>query len=451
MDVATIFVGIATLCVIGFGVLTRGSWDRALHALATKRRLTFVSSGFAGTSSVQGELDGVDVVVKAVANNSPGRNRTKETMLSARLTLPSELSIRKESVGTALKRFAAGIADVQVGVPAFDDAVYLSGGNELQVVAMFNHEARTIITEALEAGAHVDGQRLIITKPGLTGKAEWLDEKLEFLVGKAKQLNSHYCRRAGVLPRLVDSVCNDPHPGYRKRAAELVFKHFRNERGVERAADALARAAEPELRLIGAAHIDPERGLSVAAALLGDPEVPRDVQAGACELLMRRFSSRAETRAALRRAVAGADGELAIAVLRGLWRLLEPIEGAQLEPHLTSSNPQIRSEAVSVLALGGRSAERRLIEILDSDDEIRLKVIGVLGDVASPAVVEPLTAYTKGVLRAGELKSAARQAIASIQARVEGGGTGQLSVSETDGGELSLNHQAQPATEEHDA
>jgi hypothetical protein len=77
-----------------------------------------------------------------------------------------------------------------------------------------------------------------------------------------------------------------------------------------------------------------------------------------------------------------------------------------------------------------------MLEALRSEDaEVAVAAARALGRAGTVASVPPLR---EAMQRRGELRSAARQAIAGIQARLTGAAPGQLSLARGDAGALSL-------------
>ena len=100
---------------------------------------------------------------------------------------------------------------------------------------------------------------------------------------------------------------------------------------------------------------------------------------------------------------------------------------------------QTARAAVEALgATGSPAAEPALIQTLQRDDaDLRVAVAGALGRVGTAAAVLPLREISDRLLP-GETGRAARQAIAEIQARLQGASPGQLSLAGTEAGQLSL-------------
>ena len=95
--------------------------------------------------------------------------------------------------------------------------------------------------------------------------------------------------------------------------------------------------------------------------------------------------------------------------------------------------------AVALGTTGERAAEAALLEALQSEDSgLREAAATALGRVGTAAAVQPLQEAAERSWLALGLRSAARQAIAEIQSRLQGASPGQLSLAGTEAGQLSL-------------
>jgi len=206
---------------------------------------------------------------------------------------------------------------------------------------------------------------------------------------------------------------------------------------VTRSALGLAtRDPDPEIRLRAGIELRGE-GLPILEALAADIRVQDSCSARAVEALRGRVTAgRAEEllKAAvgelseeLRPQTACAcidllaeQGEAGIAALsRALW-VEEPVGIAAVKALERIGSAGVESALISGLAI--------------RDEETAVESARVLGDVGSVAAVAPLMEAAR---RGGQLKGAARQAIAKIQARTHGT-PGQLSLAEGDRGGLTL-------------
>ena len=128
-----------------------------------------------------------------------------------------------------------------------------------------------------------------------------------------------------------------------------------------------------------------------------------------------------------------------------LYVAYAPSEGiAAVEAHPeTVTRLESDGEKIQLAALYGHAeptlAEARLLPLLeDEETPVRIAVVESLGRVATIHAVEPILPLTKGLFASGELKDAAKDAIAAIQSRATSGGQGQLSLSQPGEGEGAL-------------
>ncbi len=135
------------------------------------------------------------------------------------------------------------------------------------------------------------------------------------------------------------------------------------------------------------------------------------------------------------------DPDPAIALTAALFlgdEALERIEALMAAPSLP---PMLRIRALERL---GQRGEPALLELLaQGSTPVKRAAARALGASGGLGAVEHLLPYTEGLLTDAALKTAAREAVAAIQARCGGGERGAISLSEADAsGALSL---AQPA------
>ncbi len=138
---------------------------------------------------------------------------------------------------------------------------------------------------------------------------------------------------------------------------------------------------------------------------------------------------------------AGTDDSCAARAIAALGDRLpaEQAEAALRRALGEAGRPQTAQACLEALGrLGRPEHERLLLEALRSDDlPVSIAAARALGRAGTVAAVPPLREATSpGV--PGELRSAARQAIAEIQARLTGAEPGQLSLAGGEAGALSL-------------
>jgi hypothetical protein len=136
---------------------------------------------------------------------------------------------------------------------------------------------------------------------------------------------------------------------------------------------------------------------------------------------------------------AGADDSCAARAVAALGdRLPATLAESALRGALEKAGrPQTAQACLEALALLGRAeAEGLMLEALRSEEvPVAVAAARALGRAGTVASVPPLR---EAMRHRGELRSAARQAIAGIQARLTGAEPGQLSLAGGEAGALSL-------------
>ena len=187
--------------------------------------------------------------------------------------------------------------------------------------------------------------------------------------------------------------------------------------------DAALMDDNDRLRAVVYQLVDVARGLGgepatlLANNALGDPL--ETVRQRCLELLAEHFRGSPEARRAGEALLESGEPLTRIAAARACW----PNEAARrvLAHHVAAGAPAERLAAVEAVgALRVDGVEPGLIELLTEHpmDEVRVAAARALGAVGSVHAVEPLLPCTRGLLTARDLKNAARDAIAAIQARL---------------------------------
>jgi HEAT repeat protein len=103
------------------------------------------------------------------------------------------------------------------------------------------------------------------------------------------------------------------------------------------------------------------------------------------------------------------------------------------------SGPLAMAAARALGTSGAANAEEALLRALERGlPELRLPAIEALGHVGSARAVLPIQEAATGAGADAEVRRAARQAVAEIQARLQGASPGQLSIAAGDAGRVSL-------------
>ncbi len=437
MDPGLLLVPLGAL--IGFSIayiVTRrraAAWRYAarragLTGIREKRRLWFLTE-------LRGEIDGFTVVIQAYRHAGKNKGGTKLIVSDNRGRIPVSLDLRAESIGTAIEK-TFGAKEIELGDREFDDQVYVRGAEET-LLAVLDEQTRALVRQTVGRGARiVDGGLRWETRGNPDGES--LAAVLEMLLAMARQL----ARPVDVVERLVERVRHDSAVGVRLHCLDLLARKFA---GDERARAAFreqlgSEVGEMRLRAAMALGEDGEATLLEIASGPQAEETPaaRALAALGASLPVDRALAILETAlAAGRRVVARATVE-ALAAVRSaaavppLVRLLAASDAA-------GDGELAVATARSLAAIGDSSAEAGLAASLASvNAELRLAAADALGRLGTAAAVAPLHAAVDDHLLDLDLRSAARQAVASIQSRAAGASPGQVSLAEGESGQVSV-------------
>jgi hypothetical protein len=191
---------------------------------------------------------------------------------------------------------------------------------------------------------------------------------------------------------------------------------------------------------------DEAAGALVAVAR--DRTVAEEVRVRAVQQLASRCS-RAATVQRLDDLLASEAVSLPMAVLTAVAVALGELKHADSVPRLAALAPPADARLGLALArvlgdLGDASVELALLTLLAMDDDaVRTAAARALGRVGTVAAVELLLPHSKGLLTDGDVKRAARDAIAAIQSRLGDVEAGRLALADgtADAGGLSLAQQ----------
>lgn len=426
----------AVLLLVLFGVASYG-----LHKIGERNVRTWQSVArelglhFEGDESertLQGELDGVSVrasyrrqlrAVQPPALPQLGESphlREQVTFHGAENgIIPARLVVRRDEA-TRLLGLRLGGRDMAIGDAAFDELVELPE-LDAESCAALSHRARQLLQRFLKHGGEV---RQGVLWCQLDGGAEHERDSLLAMLQFLAQLGSALAVTRATLPqRLSENAVRDPDPGVRWRNLRFL--------------------AAPDTQT------PPQLLTATAHALLGDPSgAVRTLaarQLGAQGFAVLQAEARSEQ----------AHHELRLAALQALAEqhapdlepllaeLLAPPQAAELVAGALGIVAQQRRQAllahVTRWAEGDTESVRRaaaaalgklagsepvLLRLLqDPSPSVQQATVEALAEAGSVRAVEPLLPLSRGLVP-GALRSAARAAIAQIQARlgnVEGG------------------------------
>lgn len=410
-----------------------GEWIPAGRAL----RLTF-DHFHSGGPALVGKRLGFDVVV-SIQTRSEGEDAVEYTCATASLNRRLKaISLAQETGGSHLKKVVFG-EDILTGDARFDDRV-LVGGPAQAALAVLNQEARSRVMALVEDGRGEVEDGLVSVR--LRGRVMDI-ATLEQLVAEVAGVASALTPRDFDFPQaLARNAGADGLPQVRMRNLEKLLSAFPQS---EPAREAAARAlAEPDARLrlrAAMALSGSSEALPVLAALVGDPSAETGLRLDALRTLASGWPYREVSPS-----VAAALGSGEEPLQREALSLL----GHEKDLSLYEQAVQLGSRSSDALAcqlartlgqLGDARAQRALLLLLSrSASEVKAAAAAALGEVGTVEAVEALLPLSRGLLKGGEVKEAAREAIRAIQGRIAGAGAGHVSLAATaaESGAVSL-------------
>jgi hypothetical protein len=336
-----------------------------------------------------------------------------------------ELSIRPEDVRTALAKLRPAGREIEVGDDAFDAAFYV-GGTPVQVHALLDAPTRR---DLLELG--VEG-------PVEVRSGELRVELHVYALYRAMQLLRRCAERMtrplGIAAHLAANACCDPEDQVRFYNLLVLVRELR---GLDITSETLQKACSdphPEIRLRAATELGSEGHATLVALAESDTDVTaRAVAALGIHLGVEK------TKAILCRALDDERIDVARACIENLGRFRAAVVLDGVVPLLSHRNSAVAVAAAAAIGwTGGPEIEAALLVALESfDPKLRVAAADALARVGSVSAVPKLKEAANS--ERDDLRRAAREAIAWIQARVpEGAAAGQLSLASAEAGQLSL-------------
>lgn len=359
------------------------------------------------------------------------------------------LSIRPEGAAAAIEK-TFGERELEVGDPAFDGAAYLQGSPAL-IRAIFDAETRRLVGALLQGRLRADGMagsktfdklrvsvsddelRVDVRSSPFDSTEQWLPSILAQLVGVANRL----ARPDDLAVRIAANVRGEPLAAVRLANLRTLNAEFAGHAATREALHAALGDESADVRLhaasaLGPAGLDtlleltsarsPDHVAARAIGALGSGFPPE--RAGAL-LAEAREAGRPATALACVESLGASGGAAAVGVLVDA---------------LAAGDEALAASAARALGrIGDAAAEEALLAALERDAVTpRVAAAEALGRVGTPLAVVPLREASSSHLLDGNLRRAARQAIAEIQSRVSGASPGQLSLAGDQSGQLSL-------------
>jgi HEAT repeat protein len=323
------------------------------------------------------------------------------------------------------KSFVHWAREIEIGDESFDREFFLEGPPRL-VLALLDAATRQLLVRVKAEGSLEVSFGMLRS----TVSDKSLPDVLVLLLNIG-----HRFGQVGVPRRLAENAYRDPEPGVRLQNLLMLIRELPGEPETVEALRVACSDPSPEIRLRAAKEIGAEgRGVLLELAEdMDDDEVSaeavsaldRELPFGRVNTILDRALSRRRLRTV--RACLEALGNSGDAAIEVLANVLEQDHG-ELAP--------VAARALG--ATGSPAAELPLIQALERNQtDLRVAAAEALGRVGSAAAVLPLKEAADGFFP-GEVRRAARQAIAEIQSRVQGASPGQLSLAPADTGQLSL-------------
>jgi len=365
--------------------------------------------------SLSGKAAPLEVRLEWYASNAREGNRVIVTGFGHG---SAALSFDNESFSSNPRKALLRPPPIALGDRDFDEALHLYGSPEL-ACALFDAPTRRLIGRLVQGCLEGPGRPALLDFAGKTSlengalrmeihdspqgnAAMRLSEALPKLLAAAQRL----IRPADLAGRMVQNLRDDPVPAVRLTNLRLLLASHRDHPLAEEALVGALKDSSEEIRLQAAQSVG-ERGRDTLLEIASGEHSDDQRAAQAIAALGERF----------------------------------PVERAKdvLARALSIGRPATARACVQVLAgTDAGAAEAPLIEALAADSlAVLVAVAEALERVGTAAAVMPLREASER-RREGELRRAARQAIAGIQARLQDAAPGQLSLAAGDAGQVSL-------------
>ncbi|HEY3446374.1 MAG TPA: HEAT repeat domain-containing protein [Myxococcales bacterium] len=380
--------------------------------------LEFVPSrepGLAGT------VDGFGVFVDRVVESSSESSFTyTRIVVDSHGRVPCEVALAK--------RRPSWPAEPGEGFRERFDAHVCVTGPEDMVLAMLSFDVRCAVASFV-AGA--EGE---LRQGTLTGR--WLGEPTE--VGLGRKLDTLLALARSLVapsipPALLRNVVSDPDPVRRQRSLQALSSPPRSQSPEARQAFVHALTdSDPDVRFLAAQGLAPsEESRGVLASLARDSDAREELRAAAFDRLPLQcpYASFADLAVHL----LSADGVVVQrAAVRAVGYARDPSALDALAALSGTQDERLGATLAWALAeIGGAKAEKVLVSLLAArSTRVRCEAAAGLFRVGSIDAVQPLLPLARGLFVNGSLKSAARDAVQAIQARLEGAPSGSLSLSD---------------------
>jgi hypothetical protein len=339
---------------------------------------------------------------------------------------------RKSPPGFAEIRIRPGRNKPEAGSPfetgdgAFD-STFVMEGPIASLSALLDAETRRLLS-AVKAESGV----FEIADGELRAEARHAPETLGLLL----DIGRRWVHPLNVAQRLAQNAGQDPESAARLRNLLLLTREFPGRPETIAALRTACTDASPQIRLRAAQELG-AKGHDILVAFAESAE-DDTISAQAVSILGPELPIE-RARAILVQALRRRRLQTARACLEALGSGGAPEDVETLAKVLAREKSELAAAAAEALgATGNPTAEPHLLPALQHEKvDVRIVAAKALGRAGTAAAVLPLKEAAEGS-HDRELRSAARQAIAEIQSRLQGASPGQLSLTAAEAGELSL-------------
>jgi HEAT repeat protein len=413
------------------------AWRRAAENCGLTH-LRWSMSRIGRESHLEGRFGALDVRFE-----SPGTLRIV-TRLRIADASQGALTLRRETMGLAVeKRF--GAREVELGDPGFDAEIYVEGPTAV-ALAVLDAPTRPMVVRLLRGGIEDGPQELKVPVGYERGElqieirghsvratAALLPEALRGLLEAARRLSPPEDLPA----RLRDNLAREPVALVRLRTVITLIGEHPGLPPTEEALRAAVRDPDDEIRLQAATALGAE-GREVLLDLASSVTADDSRSARAVRALGQGLPRHRE-KDLLQRALRGRRLETARACLETLGGRADTEAVDALAAVMATEEDELAAAAAKALGETGLpAAEGPLLAALDRGlPELRVAAARGLGKTGTVRAVPSLRKFSD-VAGDGDLRTAARQAVAEIQSRASGAAPGQLSLAQAEAGQLSL-------------
>ena len=418
------------------------------RAAATEAGLTDITlSTIVGfVSGLSGRVDSLEVRLETYHQ---GKKEKGTRVTISGLNHHGQLAFRPESLGTRIGK-SIGRTEIELGDRDFDDMVYLQGSPEL-ACAIFDAQTRRQVLRLLEGLVDRPGHPHTVDFDGIVVldndelRLEMKDPRwgcppalplvLPALIATAQRL----VRPSDMAGRLVHHIQEDPLVKVRLTNLRVLLESHPQHRRTRQALMDLRGDPNEEIRLRAALELgEPGRPVLIEIASSRDSD---DAHAAAAVAGLGEQLPEERAEAILVQSLEARRGATALACVEALGQRRGPRVVRLLARVLLAKDGTLAAAAARALAgTGEAAAEAPLIEALAGDSpEVLEAVAQALQRLGTAAAVMPLREASERVSD-GALRRAARQAVATIQSRLQGASPGQLSLAAGERGHAGGRH-----------